>query len=340
MLTSSTINFYHVDIVNISANLRRLSMTLASSFRKFLAELWSASAPLITVTFLMLLGLVGAGIAMTIDHRVITGVPAWIKPTKFAISTAIYSASVAWLLRYVTVWHRFVRVMSRLLAAALVIEVGIIFLQAARGTTSHFNTATPLDAALFNIMGSFIGLLWFSSVGILAALFRQKFDRPAWAWALRLGMLVTVLGAATGGMMLRTTPEQVRLAQERHVVTANGGHTVGAPDGGPGLPVLAWSTEHGDLRIPHFLGLHALQIVPFLTWLLIRRHWPEQKQVQAVMAISLSYASLIAILAWQAMRGQSIIAPDALTVTLLLIWISGTLATLATIGRLRTLAYA
>lgn len=40
-------------------------------------------------------------LAALLDPRTITGVPAWIKPLKFAISAAIFSATFIWLLTFV-----------------------------------------------------------------------------------------------------------------------------------------------------------------------------------------------------------------------------------------------
>jgi hypothetical protein len=49
---------------------------------------------------------------------------------------------------------------------------------------------------------------------------------------------------------------------------ARGTHTVGAGDGGPGLPFVNWSTIGGDLRIAHFIAIHAIQIVPLFAYIL------------------------------------------------------------------------
>jgi len=295
-----------------------------------LRRAWRDSAPLTATCVLMLAGLVGSCLGLLLDPRMITGAPAWLKPAKFAISTAIFSGSIAWLYRYITIWPRFMRAVGWLLAGVLVLEVALINVQAARGTTSHFNVATPLDAALFGIMGVAIGFLWFGTVAVLVALFRQKFDSPAWGWLLRLGMLITVIGSAGGGLMIRMTPEQSEALHTTHKVNAVGGHTVGAPDGGPGLPGVGWSTLHGDLRAAHFFGLHGLQIIPFIGWLALRkRRLPNS----FVFSIAGSYLALIGILMWQALRGQSIIDPDAATLTALGLWLGASaLAILLTRG--------
>ena len=121
--------------------------------------------------------------------------------------------------------------------------------------------------------------------------------------------------------MVRPTPEQMDRMRHHEQVAAVGAHTVGAPDGGPGIPGVGWSTAHGDVRIPHFFGLHGLQIVPFLGWWISRR---RGDQVRLVFAAAASYLAFVAILVWQALRGQSILEPDLTTAVVFAVWLSVT----------------
>jgi hypothetical protein len=111
-------------------------------------------------------------------------------------------------------------------------------------------------------------------------------------------------------------------------MTIAGAHSVGVEDGGPGLPVLGWSTAGGDLRVPHFVGLHALQMLPLLGWALARpwaaRRWSERRRVALVSVGGAAYLGLLALLTWQALRGQSIVAPDLLTLGALALLAGGT----------------
>jgi len=224
------------------------------------------------------------------------------KPAKFGISTALYTATLACLFGHITVWPRFKRAMGLVIAAVVIVEVSIIDTQAARGVTSHFNVRTPLDASLFAVMSGAILMLLLANIGILVALFRQKFTDPAWGWALRLGLLITILGASLGGLMTRPTHAQKELLQRHEHVTAVGAHTVGARDGGPGIPVLHWSSQHGDLRIPHFFGLHGIQIIPLFAWLIRRR-----RAVPAIFAFAGAYSAIVALLTWQALAGRPLL---------------------------------
>jgi hypothetical protein len=113
------------------------------------------------------------------------------------------------------------------------------------------------------------------------------------------------------------TPAQSQRLQAGEQVTAIGAHSVGVEDGGAGLLLLGWSTEGGDLRVPHFVGLHAMQILPLIGWLLTRRGVQQRISARGrlyfVWITGLTYLGLIVLLTWQALRGQSVIAPDGAT---------------------------
>jgi len=127
--------------------------------------------------------------------------------------------------------------------------------------------------------------------------------------------------------------------------TIAGAHTVGAADGGPGLPVVGWSTVAGDLRIGHFIGLHALQALPILAMLLGRfaGRLDERTKVRLLVVAGSAYAGLTLLLTWQALRGQSVIRPDALTLgaaTVLAVATAIAVATVLRRGRRADLALA
>lgn len=283
-------------------------------------RLWRTSPPLTAVGALMIVVAGASVVGVLVDPRMITGAPAWLKPFKFAVSTAIYSLTLAWIFGSLSDWPRVRRVVGWTTAIVFVFEVAIIDLQAWRGTTSHFNVSTPLDAMLFSLMGGAIVMQTLVSVAVAVALWRHRFTDRSLGWALRFGMTLTIVGALTGPLMTRPTSAQLADARAGARMTVVGAHSVGGSDGGPGLPVTGWSREHGDLRVAHFIGLHAIQALALIAVGLRRWRRPEAVRVRAVLAATASYASLFLLLLWQALRGQSIVTPDATALTSIAVW--------------------
>jgi hypothetical protein len=283
-------------------------------------RLWNASPPLAAVGVLMIVVAGVSAIGLLVDSRIITGAPAWLKPLKFAISTGVYSLTLAYIFGLLPDWPRVSRIVGWTTAIVFVLEVAIIDAQAWRGRTSHFNVSTLLDATLFFIMGGAILLQTLVSIAVAVALWRQRFtDRPL-GWALRFGMTLTIVGALIGPLMTRPTAAQLADTRAGARMTVAGAHSVGGVDGGPGLPVTGWSREHGDLRVPHFIGLHAIQALALVAIGL--RWWrrPEAVRVRAVLAATASYALLFVLLLWQALRGQSVMALDATGLASIAVW--------------------
>ena len=276
--------------------------------------------PLLVTAALMAVLVVVSSVGLVSDDRILLGVPIWLKPLKFAISFVIYTATLAWLLSLVTSRRRTGWWLGTVIAATGVIEMAIIVGQAARGRRSHFNVGTSLDSTLFSVMGVTIVALWLATAGIAVLLMRERLPDRAIAMAIRLGLLVALGGLGVGFLMVTPTPEQAA-AMGAGPPTVVGAHAVGVPDGGPGLPLVNWSTTGGDLRIGHFIGMHALQAIPLLALVLTRlsrrsrRLRSERTRVRLVIVAAAGYAALAALLTWQALRGQSLIHPDTATIT-------------------------
>jgi hypothetical protein len=111
---------------------------------------------------------------------------------------------------------------------------------------------------------------------------------PPYVWAVRLGLVLFLLGSSVGPMMV-----------------SRGAHAVGVPDGGPGLPLVNWSTKGGDLRVAHALGLHALQVLPLAAWALLQvGRLDGAQQTAAVFGVAALYALTTVTVLRQALAGH------------------------------------
>lgn len=224
------------------------------------------------------LGLVFYALSQTTTLQV-AGVNAWYKPFKFALSIAIYCATMGWLCYELPNFdtHTF-NVINILLFS---FELGYITLQAARGQESHFNWSTPVYRLLFGGMAiAAVGIsLYTAYVGWLFCTTDLPLLPGYYVWAIRLGIGIFVVFSLEGILM--------------------GGrqtHTVGVLPQTTFLPFMKWNMTEGDLRVAHFIGMHALQVLPLLSWYLLR----DTRAVWIVAALYLLCALFVLIQALHA----------------------------------------
>ncbi|MEU4741275.1 hypothetical protein AB0G02_12545 [Actinosynnema sp. NPDC023658] len=236
---------------------------------------------------------------LIIDDRILVGSPIWFKPFKFAVSLGLYGVTLAWMLTRTTRWRRAGWWAGTVVAVAGTAEMAVIVGQVLRGRRSHFNVATPLDGQLWQLMAVTIVTLWAMHAVIAVVLALSRFTDRAAGLSIRLGLLLSLVGLGLGFLMTSPAPGQ---DDDAGVV---GAHSVGAPDGGPEMALTGWNTAAGDLRVPHFVGLHALQVLPLLVALFGRRATPKLSW-----GLAIGYAGLMALVTWQALRGQAPLRPD------------------------------
>jgi hypothetical protein len=232
-----------------------------------LDELVARHHPLARYGLALLVLALATAAMQAIDPRVLaSGVSVWVKPTKFLVSVGVYALTAAWFFGYVRPERRDARAM-RWTAAVLILagtlELAWIGWQAANGLESHFNHDTAFYDIMYSVMGLFAVLL----IGTTLPLAWEIGRRPAvglrrdFVAAVVIGLLLTfLLGGGLGGYM-----------------SAQSGHSVGLESGRVAL--FGWNRSGGDLRIAHFLGIHAEQAIPVLAALLAGFAAPQRRSL-------------------------------------------------------------
>ncbi len=258
-------------------------------------------------------------VGVLLDPREVTNAAVWMKPLKFALSIGLYSLTLAWLIGRLPAASRIARIASiagTISALGLVVELVIINGFALVGESSHFNVSTPLHEALWHTMAGSIMVVWVMTFLVAALLFFAPMGDAARSVAIRAGAVLALAGMALAFLMTGHSADQLGDYQ-----TVAGAHTVGLPDGGPGLPLLGWSTVGGDLRIPHFVGMHALQALPLFVLLLevlagkVPALRDAGRRLWLVLLAAVTFASTVGLLTAQALMGQSIVAPSGFILT-------------------------
>ncbi|CAN7158176.1 ABA4-like family protein [Bosea sp. LjRoot9] len=253
---------------------------------------------LTTAAFAMLALAVPTVFAWLIDIRQFQGVDTWIKPLKFEISVAFYLLTLALFLplaseRFRTTWAG--RYIVWPVIVPIILEVLYIAWRASRVEASHYNSDSTLGAALYTLMG--VGAVMFTvAPGFLAYGLARRDAAPipeVLRWSLVAGLALTCVFGLLSGALLGSSAT---------------GHYVGAqPAPHPTLPLFGWSLAIGDLRVAHFLGLHALQIIPAIGLLL----WLATKQARAGLVVlgvvSTAYAAVTTIALVAALRARPLL---------------------------------
>lgn len=246
----------------------------------FIIELKNRNEPLFYFGIAnFILALIFLGLTLIFTTQV-AGVNAWYKPFKFAFSIALYAITIAWFVWYLPSFNT--TLFNFAVIALLGFEIVYIALQAARGQLSHFNISSPLYSALYTSMALAATAISLYTAYIGFLFFKNSFPTlPAYyLWSIRVAIILFVVFSLEGFLM------GSRLS-----------HTIGGKDGSTGLPLVNWSYKYGDPRIAHFIGMHALQVLPLLSFYLL-------KNTKATIIAGALYGMLALFTLLQALNGK------------------------------------
>ena len=288
--------------------------------------LWTMNPAIFLMTLISIFALLVSAIALNLDPNLLAAESVWLKPFKFGMSLTLYGASLLLVSAYLKMSTALKRA-SILACAGAAVELAALFLHAFR-SANYSSLNSPLDTALWLLIKLAIMPVASASIVMLVLLMRQKDLPPVLGSSLRWGLALAIAGFVPGLIML--LPDSIQ-----HIFSAHKSLTpVSMHSAVHTLPFPGWHTQSGDLRAAHFLGLHALQIMPLIAIVIDRLAFLPILRRKILISISgYSYFLLLLLLTWEALRGEPVFAPtwqtqDLYLLIALLTIVSCTLAVL------------
>ena len=182
------------------------------------------------------------------------GPVSWRKPADFGLAFGLTLFAMTWASTFVDLRAR--RTVLGAFAAASVVEVVVISVQAWRGVPSHFNTTTPVNAAFAFSAAAGGGVLIVTTLALLRAAFRPSSASPGQRLAVQVGVGSLLVGLAIGAVMI----------------------AIGTPKGRVSLDA---AYDAAVVLVPaHAAAMQGILVLPILAWLTGFTTWPSSTRTR------------------------------------------------------------
>jgi hypothetical protein len=257
-------------------------------------------------------------VALAVTGGPVNGPVSLRKPATFAETGWLIAWSVALVLPTLRTraWQRYV--VGATTALFAVGETAIIGIEAWRGVPSHYNFATPFDAALMRAGAGGTAMLFLVGlVVMLVAALRTPDGSASLRLGVRAGIVVLLVGCAIGFVMISNNSGVFQGTVGSDFANRASAYLGPSPETvGPQYLLLRPATQGGDLILPHAIGIHALALLAAPAVLLARTGMSRRRQLRIVGAAVASVGVAMAVLLAQALRQLPLeqLSPVALVV--------------------------
>jgi hypothetical protein len=280
-------------------------MAVVGAMRRSLRQLGRDASPPQRLAYVVGAVLIGVGLVHLLGFAVLggpwVGPVAWRKPFAFGVSFGLTTVTLAWLSGYQHLGRRLQWWLLAPLAGANTSEVAWVGVQRARGVAPHFNFDTTLDAALF--VGGGVAIV--VTVAVILTLTVGSFGRvdgPAgMAVAMRTGLVCLVIAQLAGGLMIY-----------QGIIAVEAG----------AAQLTTWG-DAGIMKGPHAVGIHGIQALPGLAWLLSFSAFDVGRRRMIAAAASGGYAGIVAVSVIQTLSGLAPWDLTAITGPVLVVSLAG-----------------